>query len=240
MPVNLPVRWVFFDVGDVLFDETPPHRLENHTALSVLRKHGKDVTWDEYDARRIETVRAARGSLGPTMEATLASFCASPDEAAALWDETRAIYEAIREPRPYGVLLDGIQPMLQRFVGTFRMGVVANQHPECLDALKNYGLDRQMDVMVISEVVGLEKPDPAIFRYALDEAKCRAEESVFVGDRPDDDTAPAKSAGMRTVRFQRGCHYAWAEPRCDAETADVTVRDLGSLEWTLRGFAASR
>jgi HAD superfamily hydrolase (TIGR01549 family) len=240
MPATPPVKWVFFDVGDVLFDETPPHRLEHHTALSVLRKHGKPVLWDAYDARRIEIVRDATGPLGPTMKETLASFCDSDAEADVLWDETRDIYEAIRAPRPYGVLLDGIQPMLQRLAGMFKMGVIANQHAPCLDALRNYGLGEQLEVMVISEIVGLEKPDLQIYRHALEKAGCAANESVFVGDRPDDDTAPAKAVGMRTIRFQRGCHYAWADPRSAAEIADATVRDLGSLEWTLRGLVASR
>lgn len=235
-----PVRWVFWDVGDVLFDETPPHRLEHHTALAVLRKHGKDVYWDEYDARRIETVRNATGSLAPTMEDTLASFCDSEEEAKALWRETRDIYEEIRAPRPYGVLLDGIQPMLQRLKSLFRMGVIADQHPPCRDALLNYGLGETLEVIVLSEIIGIKKPDPAIYVAGLERAGCNPEEALYVGDRPDVDTAPAKALGMRTIRFQRGCHYAWAEPRCEAEIADITVRDLNSLEWTLRAFAAPR
>ena len=45
MPVIPPVRWVFFDVGDVLFDETPPHRLEHNTAAAAINLIRLDAWW---------------------------------------------------------------------------------------------------------------------------------------------------------------------------------------------------
>ena len=48
---------------------------------------------------------------------------------------------------------------------------------------------------------------------------------AYVGDRPDNDVAPAKRLGLTTVRLRRGPHADQA-PRTDAERADVEARNL--------------
>ena len=39
----------------------------------------------------------------------------------------------------------------------------------------------------------------------------------MIGDRPDNDIAPARSVGMKTIRFRRGILYAIYDPRTDEE-----------------------
>ena len=118
----------------------------------------------------------------------------------------------MRKPRPYGQLLDGITPALEDLRRDFKLGIIANQHPPVKEAVESYGIGGLFDVMVISEIVHLFKPDPAIFRAGLDQAGITGAEAVFVGDRPDNDIGPAKAAGMRTVRFKRGIQYTLYNP----------------------------
>ncbi|MBV9850034.1 MAG: HAD family hydrolase [Armatimonadetes bacterium] len=233
------IQMVFFDIGDVLFDETPQHSWLFHALLLTLRAHGKDVLWDDFNATRKQL--AARGpNPEAAIKGTLAAYCANDSETEVLWHEARDTYQQMRKPRPFGLLLDGITPVLRDLRRDFRLGIIANQHPPVAQAVADYGLAPLFDVVVISEIVHLFKPDPAIFRYALDEAGVAPPQAVFVGDRPDNDIGPAKAAGMRTVRFRRGIQYVHYNPDDPALTADETVTDVSELAAAVRRVAGSK
>ena len=232
----MAVQWIFFDIGDVLFNEDQQHLWLFHALLLTLRAHGKDVFWDDFNARRKEL--AARGpNPEAAIKGTLAAYCANDSETEVLWHEARAQYAEMRKPRPFGLLLDGITPALRDLKQDFHLGIVANQHPPVKEAIENYGIAPLFDVIVISEIVHLFKPDPAIFQYGLDQAKISPAEAVFVGDRPDNDIGPAKAAGMRTVRFKRGVQYTLYNPSDPALTADETVTDISELAAAVRRAA---
>jgi HAD superfamily hydrolase (TIGR01549 family) len=232
----MAAQWVFFDIGDVLFNEDQQHLWLFHTLLLTLRAHGKDVFWDDFNAKRKELA-----VKGPNPEAaikgTLAAYCANDSETEVLWHEARSQYEQMRKPRPFGLLLNGITPVLQDLKRDFHLGIIANQHPPVQQAIENYGIAPLFDVIVISEIVHLFKPDPAIFLYGLKEAGIMPPEAIFVGDRPDNDIGPAKAAGMKTVRFQRGVQYTLYNPSDPALTADETVMDVADLAAAVRRAA---
>lgn len=229
-------KWIFFDIGDVLFNEDAQHMWLFHALLLTLRAHGKDVLWDDFNAKR-----KALAAKGPNPEAaikgTLAAYCVNESETEVLWHEARTQYEEMRKPRPYGMLLDEITPVLQDLKTDFHLGIIANQHPPVKQAIENYGLSPLFDVIVISEIAHLFKPDPAIFRYSLDQAGVSAAESLFVGDRPDSDIGPAKIVGMKTVRFKRGIQYTHFNPTGPALIADETVTELSDLAAAVRRVA---
>jgi HAD superfamily hydrolase (TIGR01549 family) len=231
------VQWVFFDIGDVLFDENAQHQWLFHTLLQTLRAHGKSVLWDDFNQ-----TRKRLASEGPNPEAAikeaLAFYCVNDSETETLWHEARHAYAEMRKPRPYGFLLDGITAVLEDLKRDFHLGIIANQHPPIAQALENYGVASLFDLVVISEAVHLFKPDPAIFRLALEQAQITPDEAVFVGDRPDNDIAPAKALGMRTVRFKRGIQYVYFNPADPAQTADVVVEDVRGLAEAVREAAA--
>lgn len=232
----MAVSFVFFDIGDVLFDENAQHQWLFHQLLLTLRAHGKDVFWDDFNLKRKELA-----ALGPNPEAaikgTLAAYCANDSETEVLWHEARAQYQLMRLPRPFGQLLDGITPVLRDLKQDFKLGIIANQHPPVAQAIADYGIADLFDVMVISEIVHLFKPDPAIFRCGVEMANIRPEEAVFVGDRPDNDVAPAKAAGMKTVRFKRGLQYVHFNPTAPEFAPDETVEDVSALAAAIRRVA---
>lgn len=67
--------------------------------------------------------------------------------------------------------------------------------------IAHFGLDRYLRWLVISEGIGLRKPDLRIFQYALSLAGVEPQEAIFVGDRLDMDVGGAKAGGMRAVWF---------------------------------------
>jgi epoxide hydrolase-like predicted phosphatase len=73
------------------------------------------------------------------------------------------------------------------------------------DSLDEYvrdqlGLSDAFDLIIVSALVGLKKPDPAIFRMALDRLDVAAHEAVFVDDRQDN-VEGAASVGMYGIHF---------------------------------------
>jgi putative hydrolase of the HAD superfamily len=66
--------------------------------------------------------------------------------------------------------------------------------------LEQMGLAERLDAAVFSSEVGRRKPDPLIFRRALDELGVEPEGALFVGDSRAADVAGAKALGMTTVQ----------------------------------------
>ncbi len=228
---------IFFDIGDVLFDENAQHQYLFHSMLLAMRRNGIDVTWDAYHARVRDCARIA-----PTGAYNDAVYAFVPDRERAdlIIHQGHAEYEAMRKPRPYGMLLDNMLTVVQDLKRDFRLGIIANQHPQIMDALRDYGLTPYFDVTAIDEIVGVSKPDPKIFTWALEQTGCDAKAAIMVGDRPDVDVAPARALGMGTVQFRRGQLYVYYDPRTEQERADKVVTDLMQLAPAVRELAASR
>jgi FMN phosphatase YigB (HAD superfamily) len=80
-----------------------------------------------------------------------------------------------------------------------RLGVIANQPSLVRAELDRFGLTRYFSELVISDEVGLHKPDIRIFEHALHKVGATPECCVMVGDRVDNDVRLARAVGMRTV-----------------------------------------
>jgi putative hydrolase of the HAD superfamily len=89
----------------------------------------------------------------------------------------------------------------------------------------------------LSAVVGRAKPDPAFFTMALAAWGLPADRVAYVGDRPDNDVAPARALGLLTVRVLTGPHAAQV-PRSDAERPDREVADLAEAVAELHRWRA--
>ena len=80
------------------------------------------------------------------------------------------------------------------------LAVISNTEDGRLrDALTAAGVADRFDLLVDSHHVGVRKPDPAIFRYALERLGVEAAEAAFVGDSYAHDALPARAAGLRAV-----------------------------------------
>jgi putative hydrolase of the HAD superfamily len=76
----------------------------------------------------------------------------------------------------------------------------------------------------------LRKPDPRIYRVALDELGVEPAEALFVGDGANDELAGAERVGMRAVLIhRRGAGPAWPEVRDWPGPRITAIRDVLSL-----------
>ena len=112
----------------------------------------------------------------------------------------RAMLEAL-EFTAFPDALEGVAELRER---GHRMVVASNWDCSLPDWLGPTGLLDYVDGVTTSADAGAAKPDPAVFRRALELAGVDAATAVHVGDSLDNDVAGARAAGIRPVLVQRG------------------------------------
>jgi putative hydrolase of the HAD superfamily len=226
-------RAVFFDAGETI---VYPHPSFPELLAQILRMEGHHV--DPTTIRDkvhvvadIFTSAASEGELWST----------SPERSRAFWARVyrrllgelgvpfgnalaTAIYAAFTDVANYRLFPD-VVPTLDRLSGAgLKLGVVSNFEEWLERLLESLGVTRYFDVRVISGVEGVEKPDPKIFRLALQRMEVEPDEAVFVGDRVQFDVEPAVAVGMLGVLLdRRGRHPDHRGPRITSLTELVGV-----------------
>lgn len=106
----------------------------------------------------------------------------------------------------------------------FKLGFVTNgKTPFQERNFKALGFDDYFDCVVVSEAVGLRKPDKEIFKLASAEIAVPENACIFIGDNPIADMQGAKNAGMSTI-------YVPVDPAIvSCEFADHTFNDLSEF-----------
>lgn len=215
---------VFLDVGGPIYDD----RVYYRSLLRAIREVDPSVTEEafdrEYEACRVRQDGSFRRHIIPALLGPDADVEAVAEAAERLWDY------------PPESLLPDVVPALESLrAAGYRLAVLANQPARTRDTLRRDGLDRFFDLYSISAELGYEKPDPRIFRHAVDQAGADPARTAMVGDRLDNDIRPARAAGMRTVWLLRG--EAPDEPSPEqASEPDACIRGLDELPAALEAL----
>lgn len=105
-----------------------------------------------------------------------------------------------------------VQEMLGRLRSFFRLGLVSNGSSQAQRAkIGALRLEQYFDPIVISDEVGLRKPQPEIFWMASDRWEIPRNEILVVGDDEASDIVGARNAGMQALRVSGGLAK---EPNC--------------------------
>jgi len=186
-PARSSVVAVLFDVGGVL---------TAGTALGVRRRVARSL--DLEDDRLAEAWSAADRGLATGGQKTedaarrIASLVGRP--MADVLEFWRAA--ASEEFRPRAELL----ALARALRSTCRTGILSNTNSLHARVNRGAGLYDGFDPVLLSCELGLAKPDPRIFRRALDLLGTRPERCVLVDDRSTNARA-ACAEGMRGIRF---------------------------------------
>ena len=201
----MKASWLFFDMGSTIMNENPA--MEKRIRDSIA---GTDVTYEAFAVKMAE-FRA----LG--MREDLAAFD----------------YFGITERTPWPRDTEVPYPDADRVLRTlsergYRLGIIASQPLGSEKRLARFGLRDYFEVICASAEEGVDKPDPVLFRRAMTRAGCAPGDAVMIGDRTDNDVAPAKSLGMQTVLIRQG--YGGHDTiHHEGEIPDVTVDSLAEL-----------
>jgi putative hydrolase of the HAD superfamily len=95
-------------------------------------------------------------------------------------------------------------PALASLAGRgLRLIAVSNWDCSLPLVLERVGLNGALTGTITSAGVGARKPDPAIFKAALELAGCAPEEALHVGDTAEEDVDGARAAGIRPLLIDR-------------------------------------
>ena len=117
------------------------------------------------------------------------------------------LYEVFSSSASYK-LFDDVVPALTALEDAgYRLGLISNFEGWLEKMLVEMEIGHRFDTAVISGLEGVEKPDPQIYRIALDKAGVDGSRAVHVGDSPTTDVAPASEVGITAVLLDRNGRY---------------------------------
>lgn len=108
----------------------------------------------------------------------------------------------------------------------YHLHIITNGFADVQNAkLKQSGLSSFFSMVISSEEAGVHKPDPGIFRYALDKSQARASESIMIGDDLVVDIEGAQLAGIDQIWFNPSALEARFRPTYTVETLEE-IREI--------------
>jgi HAD superfamily hydrolase (TIGR01549 family) len=204
------MRAVLLDLDDTLSDH--PHS-SRAALLAVCRAHGPlaarpfELVLADHAAileeLHLEVLRGSRSLDAARVERFRRLLArhgcdGDPEAAAACYREG---YQSSRQAVP------GALALLEQLRGRAAVAVVTNNtQVEQEEKLRILGMSHLIDALVVSETVGVAKPDPAIFAVALGQLGCDAKDAVMLGDSWAADVLGVRAAGIRAIWLNRHGH----------------------------------
>ncbi|MGN0628359.1 MAG: HAD family hydrolase [Oscillospiraceae bacterium] len=195
--------WIFFDLGSTLIDESD---CERQIILDTVR--GTEVSFEEFEGKMAE--------LAGKNESAYSSALRYFGLEKAKWNgDFEKLYPCSKD-------------VLKNLSGRYILGIIANQNPGLDERLKKFGIYDCFEVIASSSEVGAAKPSEEIFRYALRKAQCKPENSYMVGDRLDNDIAPAQRLGMKTVWVKQS-FGGMGNPKLLEKPIDIIIENISQI-----------
>ena len=208
---------VTFDIGGVIYSDDVFKR----AVFTALNKLSSGVDQEEFDQVYNQHLKSQSGSLRSKL---CQHFLGSLEKR----DELMKVATSNWLFKPADLYQDSKVCINELKSEGIKIGIVANQPASVVDSLKSDQIYDLIDFLGVSAIVGIEKPDKAIFELAISKLATPANQIIHVGNRIDTDVLPAKSLGMRTVWVRRG--EANPDPtESDLKQADLAVYELTNL-----------
>lgn len=203
-------QWLFFDLDDTLWDfkknseETLRYVFSNfkeinsrfkspESFLDTYHMHN-DVLWKDFADGKISSELLKTERWRRTLFAN--SDPMSPPEICRVID---ARYLSILATKPY--LTEGAEELLHSLSKKYMIAVLSNGFIDTqYHKLKFSGLWKYITRTVVSDEAGFQKPDPNIYKYAM-EATGATGTPIMIGDNPKTDILGALRSGWKAVWY---------------------------------------
>ncbi len=193
---------VLFDFGGTLDADGVAwkERVHRHYGAEGLDMSAAafDPVFYAADDRLVGTI-SREADLPATLQALTENLETELARPAAQGDKARAKRAAARFLAEASACFARNRPLLQILSSRYRLGIVSNFYGNLEAVCEGAGLAPLFGVMIDSQRVGAEKPDPAIFQAALDPLGASPETTLFVGDSLRRDREGARRVGMGFV-----------------------------------------
>ncbi len=121
-------------------------------------------------------------------------------------------------------LFPDTQEVLQH-LKEYKLGIITNgSSTQQLLKINRTAIRHYFDCIVISEEVGVAKPNPAIFHYACKLLNCNPSDCYFIGDSWENDIEGSRRAGMKAVWYNHN-----NKPLPDNQTSVYVIYSLKEI-----------
>ncbi len=228
-----PLRAALFDAAGTLIELTEPvgatysrtaaefgvslpaWRLDD--AFARILRGAPPMVFPDAEPPRVDALERAwwRDVVRGTFRA--ADGTARFDDFDAFFDALYAAFSRAERWRPAPGAPELLRALRERGLAT---GIVSNFDGRLPGILAGLGLAPLLDTVVLPSGAGAAKPDPRIFRVALERLDVPAEAALFVGDDAEQDVAGARAAGLRAIDVASLATLDALLARLDAGPAD--------------------
>ena len=203
------VKAVFFDFDDTLQSRAGAFRIYCDNFLS---RYFPEIQGQEKERRKDEMEEHVDGGY-KSREAYWPEMIALWQ-----WENAPALEVLVNDfNEKFGqnvVMLEGsVETLKELKKRGYLLGMVTNGNSQLQNTkLDTAGIRDLFDMAVVSDDIGIWKPDKGIFEYAMKTLGVTPEESLFVGDHPINDIQGALGAGMHAVWVDYGSFAGQATP----------------------------
>jgi HAD superfamily hydrolase (TIGR01549 family) len=212
---------VVFDVGECLVDET--------------REYGSWADWLGVPRHVFSAVFGAVIARGQDYRETFQVLRPG-------FDLDKARQQRAEDGKPEWFGEDDLYPDVRPALGRLRndglwVGIAGNQTARAGGILRSLGLSA--DMIATSDDWGVSKPDSEFFEKVIEVSPFGAAETLYVGDRLDNDIVPAARLGLRTALVNRGpWAMIWRDNSAAARVPTLRIDSLGELPGKIAAFNA--
>jgi putative hydrolase of the HAD superfamily len=215
------IRAVLFDVDNVLYGSSHQVEMARRAAIEAMVSAGLGLPIDDAFSKLEDIVSKYGSNFNKHYDMLVGEGKDKHKIIAAgivAYHNTKRTYL-----KPY----DDTVPTIERIKNSgYRVGVISDGLAiKQWEKLIRLGLQNIFDTVVVSEEVGVEKPDIKIFETACAQLETEPENCMYIGDRLDSDILGANKAGMVSVRLLRG-KYKDIKPQGLQERPDFEIRRL--------------
>ena len=213
---------VFFDIDDTLLDTSSFAETARKAAVNMIVEHGLPIEEDEaYDI--LKEIIAEKGSNYNKHFNILTKRVIGEEDPflIALGMTTyHNVKFALLQPFPRSSAI-----LLYLKTKGYKLGAITNGITiKQWEKLIRLNLHHFFDIVITSEEVGYEKPNPEIFKEALRRMHCKAEKSTMVGNKFITDAMGAINAGMSAILVNSDITFE-QEQEIEDKKLDITVLD---------------
>ena len=199
---------IFIDLDDTVYDFSAASResfLETYELLDYGRYFDSFEQYMEiYTPYNLELWRIyGEGKI--TKEELNRRRYSHPLEVVGVNDQQLAdtfCREALGRIPTKGNLVPGAIELLEYLRPKYNMYILSNGFKELQSRkMKTAGIDGYFDALILSEDIGVNKPDRRLYEYALDKTSSALCESIMIGDMFETDIAGAANIGMDNIYY---------------------------------------
>jgi putative hydrolase of the HAD superfamily len=196
------IKAVFFDIDDTLYDTSEFAKLARKAALNAMIDAGLPLSQDDAYTLLREIIKEKGSNYDKHLNVLTKRVFGKEDPlliAIGMITYHNVKFALLR------LFPETMSALIHLKANGYHLGVISNGLTiKQYEKLVRLGLHHFFDSVITSQEAGVKKPDPAIFKLAMERMGCKAENSVMIGNSFDDDILGAVNTGMSAVFLTPG------------------------------------